>query len=348
MSDLGNDVAQQIVFCAVAGPAAGLVVARTTEQYPKSSVQVLATRPMVIPGATTTRVSGAMNWSLHLENADVVVVLGTAVDDRDPYEDEAGHAVHVTKQILDAAQQAQVGHIIVISSALVLGAMAANPVPLTEAAVVHPESSFRPAVELAEVERLVTEVAASGALCTVLRAAPVVSEGSPGWLANELHRSLAYPIEGFDPGLQYLHARDLGDAISTVIRHPTPGVLHVAPDGALSGGQRRALETRPRLHVPDAVGQRAARIRSTFRGTKGPEGIRPYLLHSWAISNDRLRALGWEPSHGNEEAYVAAFRAAPWSMLGSGKRQELLLGGAGVVSVGAALAAATVLRRRRK
>src|SRR5699024_10188869 len=112
-------------------------------------------------------------------------------------------------------------------------------VPMTEQAVVHPASTFRPAVEMAEIERLVAS-ADDGA--TVLRAAPVVADGAPGWLAVELHRSLAYPVEDRDPGLQYLHADDLGAAVATALDQRPVGVVHVAPDGALSGPERRALE----------------------------------------------------------------------------------------------------------
>lgn len=336
---------QRIVFTGASGPAVQSVVSRVAGSN-DVVVVVLDGRGDSIPGAHVHGVDlvGA-DLAPFVRDADAVVHLGCPVDDRDPDEVEGGRLVAEARAVLDAALGADVPVVAVVSSALVLGALSSNPVPMTEQAVVHPEAGFRPAVELAEIERIVAE---SSDRVTVLRAAPVVADEAPGWLASELHRSLAYPVEDKDPGLQYLHAADLGDAITTVLASAPGGVVHVAPDGALSGAERRALETRPRLRVSERVAHVASSIRATARGSGTPEGVRPYLSEEWLLANDRLRGLGWEPGHTNEEAYVAAFRAAPWSMIPSGRRQELLLGGVGAIVAGVAVGAAVLLRRRHR
>lgn len=337
-----------IVFTGAAGPAVPAVVGRAVGAGDEPwDVRVLAPRATAVAGARVETVDLVSDdVDVLLEGADVVVHLGGVVDDRDPYGTEPGRVVADARSVLAAAARCGVSNVVVVSSALVLGAAPSNPVPLTEAAVVHPESAFRPAVETAEIERIVAEHRGDDVTITVLRAAPVVADGAPGWLASEMHRSLAYPVADRDPGLQYLHAADLGSAIGVVVDAPPGGVVHVAPDGALSGPERRALETRPRLRVTDRVAGFAASVRSTARGSGAPEGIRPYLAHEWSLANDRLRGLGWEPSYSNEQAYVAAFEAAPWSMIPSGRRQELLLGGVGALAAGVAAGVVWAVRRR--
>lgn len=337
---------QRYVLTGASGPAVEAVIGAVTARSDDVELTLLTTRPDPVAGARVRPVDlVGTDLSDHFRGADAIVHLGCPVDDQDPDDLADGRLVDEARAVLDAAQREGVPHVVVVSSALVLGALASNPVPMTEKAVVHPESGFRPAVEMAEIERLVAE---SDQTITVLRAAPVVADGAPGWLAAELHRSLAYPVEDRDPGLQYLHAADLGAAVVTVLDAKPTGVTHVAPDGALTGSERRALETRPRLRVSDRVAHVATSVRSTARGSGTPEGIRPYLSEEWSLANDRLREFGWEPAYSNEDAYVAAFRAAPWSMIPSGRRQELLLGGLGALVAGAAVGVGILLRRRHR
>ena len=348
-----------VVLTGAAGSVAAMIVERLAAHLPEIRITVLAPRP--IPELDRAAGSAVTVEVLDLAGADLaerfsavgaeaVVHLGVPVDGLDPFKLAPGRAAVEARAVLAAVRAVGVPQVVVVSSTLVLGALPANPVPMTEEAVVHPEPSFRPAVELAEIEREVAEHRDSVSTCatTTLRAAPVVADGEPGWLATEIHRSLAYPVEGHDPDLQYVHADDLTDAIRTMLAVPVEGVVHVAPDGWLSGAERRALETRPRLRVPDPVARGAAALRGAIRGTSGPEGVRPYVTHPWVVANDRLRQAGWDPTHTNAEAYVAAFRAAPWSMVSSSRRQELALGGAAAVVLGAGAAVIGLTARRRQ
>jgi UDP-glucose 4-epimerase len=349
---------ETVVLTGAAGPTAEAVVARLATRRPDARLHVLAPRPLAGPGgAGSARVTAQV---LDLPRADLraelrslgptaVVHLGMPVDGVDPYQLAPGRAVDEAHAVLAAAAAVGVPSLTVVSSALVCGALAAHPVPLTEDAVVHPDAAYRPAVELAEIERVVgtwrddqQDVAV-----TVLRCAPVVADGAPGWLATELHRALAYPVEGHDPPMQYLHADDLADAIDVVLGRPAGGVVHVAPDGWLAGPERRELETRPRVSVPAPAARVASAVRGAWRGSGGPEGIRAYVTHHWVVANDRLRASGWAPSHANDEAYVAAFRAAPWSMVGSARRQELAIGAVLAALAGGVGAVAALAARRR-
>jgi hypothetical protein len=77
-----------------------------------------------------------------------------------------------------------------------------------------------------------------------------------------------------------------------------------------------------------------------------PPGFVPFVTEPWVVANDRLRQLGWEPSMGNDEAFVAGHGAAPWAQISPQRRQELALGVAGTVLVVGGVAATAAVRRR--
>ncbi len=92
-----------------------------------------------------------------LEGIDVIVHLAGVVD---PIPDEALMArvnVGGTRQVLEAAAAVGAKRIVRVSSATVYGAWANNPTPLSEDVALRPNPKFSPAVQGAEVERLLAE-----------------------------------------------------------------------------------------------------------------------------------------------------------------------------------------------
>jgi nucleoside-diphosphate-sugar epimerase len=151
-----------------------------------------------------------------------------------------------------------------------------------------------------------------------------------------------------NPPLQFLHLDDLARAVEILVRERAEGVFNVAPDGWVRAEEVRSLSGRaPRLPIPGVVAAEIVR----FSWNKGivptPPGIMQYATEPWVVSNDRLRALGWEPSWSNVEAYVDSFDPRPWAMLNAKRRQQIALGGAGVGLAGVAAAARLIARRWR-
>ena len=129
--------------------------------------------------SSTASTSPAPSSKPLLEGIDVVVHLAGVVD---PIPDEALMArvnVEGTRHVLDAAAAVGARRIVRISSATVYGAWPNNPVPLTEDAPLRPNPHFSPAVQGAEVERLLAEWRAEhpDVTVTTLRSAPVVGPG---------------------------------------------------------------------------------------------------------------------------------------------------------------------------
>lgn len=252
-----------------------------------------------------------------------------------------------TRQVLDAAADAGVGHLVIVTSALVYGAWPSNPVPLTEDAPLRPNPGFEPAVALGEVERLAAAWRDDhpGVTVAVLRPAPPVAEDDAGWLAPMLAAVRGVPVGEDDPPGQYVHLDDLAAAVAVAVEGRLDGACNVAPDGWVPGEELRALQGGPRLRLPGRIAERIASWRWRAGMSPTPPGLLPWTCHPWVVAADRLRAHGWAPSFTNEEAFVAGHRPSPWATVSPQRRQELALG-ASVVVAGGAIAGAVLGVRR--
>jgi nucleoside-diphosphate-sugar epimerase len=241
-----------------------------------------------------------------------------------------------------------VSTVVVLSSALVYGARTDNPIPLTEHAPIRPNPLIDAAVKRAELERLCgTWSRSRGATCAMVRPCIVVGPENEKWLARSPWATAGLQLSGAVAPVQFVHLDDLTTALVNVCRARVDGPINVAPDGWLSVDEVRALKgptARVRMYKPFAYV--LAQIGKYF-------GVAPTdpdaLLASsgpWVVANDRLRALGWEPTFSNEEAYVDADSGGIWARLTPRHRQQIALGGAGALVLGLVAGAAIVLRRR--
>jgi nucleoside-diphosphate-sugar epimerase len=257
----------------------------------------------------------------------------------------------MTRRVLEAAASVGATHAVVLSSAIVYGAWANNPVPLTEDAPLRPNPGVLVASEKAEAERASAEWrdAHAGATVAILRPTVTVAAEGNGWLARALSRSSALPATDDDPPAQFLEVADLAAAVDLARRARLDGPRNVAPDGWVNGETMRALAGgAPRVRLPERVALRLAGLRWRWGLTATPPEMLPYTVHPWVVANDRLKADGWAPTSSNEEAYVGTHQAGPWATLSPRRRQEVALGAAGAaIALGAATIVAVVRRRRR-
>jgi len=254
------------------------------------------------------------------------------------------------RALLEAASSADVGRVVLVSSATVYGAWPDNPLPLSEDAPLRPNVGFRFAAARAEAERLVAEWhdAHPGSTAAVLRAAVTVDGSGLSALDRALSGTAGLrPAEASRP-VQFLAAEDLASAVALALTAPLDGPYNVAPDGWVPDETLRALAGGPaRVAVPERV---ARLLRLAVPGGAAARrfpGIEPYQRHPWVVANDRLRAAGWAPAQSNEEAFVEGAGGVA-KELSPKRRQELALAGTGTVLAGAAAAAVVLVRRRRR
>ncbi len=280
-----------------------------------------------------------------LEGVDVLVHLAGVVD---PILDEGLMArvnVDGTRRVLDAAAAVGVQKVVRVSPSSVYGAWPNNAVPLTEDAPLRPNPGFSPAVQAAEVERLLAEWANQypGITVTTLRAAPVLGPGAERLPSRLLLGRPPLRVRGATPPMQALHVDDLVSALLLAVSKDLPGVLNAASDGWLSQDDLRSLL--PRTMVPALPAELLERVlRRLWSSGVGdvPPTVVPYLLHPWVIANDRLEAAGWRPRHTNAEAILEGLDSLPPR---PSPVRYAALAGAAVVFGG--LAGALLRRRRR-
>jgi nucleoside-diphosphate-sugar epimerase len=352
-------MSQTVVIAGAAGPLGRRVAALAAADDEVTRVVAVGRGVLraEMPPSIEARSVGLADPELKacLAEADVLVHLGSG-DGLGPDGLPAGASTAAdladTRALLDAAAAADVAQVVTLSSAMVYGAWANNPVPLTEDAPLRPDPSLPYASAKAESERLVLEwrAARSGPrpVVAVLRPAVSVSGDSTEWLSASPWSAAALRASGTDRPSQFLHLDDLASAIDHARRQGLDGSFNVAPDGWLPADTLRDLAGPVgRLHLPAGVSGRLAALRADMGPAGPPEGW-SYSRHSWVVANDRLRATGWRPRHRSEEAYVEADPGGPLASMSPRRRQELsLLAAGGVVLAGLGGAAWALLRHRR-
>ncbi|MCU0260662.1 MAG: NAD-dependent epimerase/dehydratase family protein, partial [Ilumatobacteraceae bacterium] len=284
---------------------------------------------------------------------DTIVDVG--VGDHDTRARRRESVVEGAAELIDDALAAQAEHVVVVSSAMVYGAAASNPTPLTEDAVLRPDPAFVYARQLAAAEELVDDwrLASRGRRAAVLR--PVVALAGDGTssLARALAAGFGQRFGEDDPDAQFVHLDDVASAVVLAVERRLDGVYNVAPDGAIPGERVRALTgDQWRIPLPDRVAEAIGALRWRFQRGPIPPGLRPYTREPWVVANDKLRAEGWVPTVTNEQAYVEGTEARWWTMVTPKRRQELALAGTVIgIAAGALTALALLtrwLRRRRR
>ncbi|HEV7888590.1 MAG TPA: NAD-dependent epimerase/dehydratase family protein [Acidimicrobiales bacterium] len=252
------------------------------------------------------------------------------------------------RSLLEAAGGAGVGHVVLVSSAVVYGAWPDNPVPLSEDAPLRPNPGFQFAAERAEAERLALDWrdAHPGSTVAVLRPTVVLRGGGAAASAFDMALSGTAglrPREASRP-MQFLAGSDLASAAQVALDKALDGPFNVAPDGWVPDETARALAGGPaRFPVPE----RLARVLRAVGGSRTWPGLDPYTRQPWVVANDRLKAAGWTPSQSNEEAFVD-LAGSRWPELSPKRRQEVALAGSAGVLAGVVALVVWLVRRSRR
>lgn len=270
------------------------------------------------------------------DTADVVIDMASS--DHDWLAVHRASATQFATTTLGIADDLLADQVVFVSSAMVYGANANNPFPLTEEAILRPDNEFVFARQLASAEELVEQWrrSRSGRRTCVLRPAIALAGDGNSRLAGALVSGLGKRFAEDDPPSQFVHLDDLASAIVLAVRERLDGVYNVAPDGWIAGERVRALSGEgPRLPLPERAGEVLGSLRWRFQRGPIPPGLRSYTHDAWVVSNGRLVDQGWAPTVTNEQAYVEGTEARWWTMISPKRRQELALGtGVLVVLVG--------------
>ncbi len=311
------------------------------------------TQPSVVPAKAETHKTDILSDDLAslFAGANSIVHLAAVSGSLN----DAEWAQTISRKVFRAAAQARVAHVVILSSGLVYGASADNPVPILETQEPKPHHLLEYAVAKYQLEQdarawlegdgAMGQTGQSGdpnRMLSILRPTTALSESGASWVAKALRSATSVRPEQVDPPVQFLHHDDLASAVSFVTKGQLDGVFNVAPDGWIGAETFRELAGEPGVRLPATVAKRVVATARRYGVGSIPAGIEPYVQFPWVIANDKLRDAGWIPAFSNEEAFVLGTPAPPWSMSAK-RRQEVALGAAsaglaGVTAAGLALA----------
>jgi nucleoside-diphosphate-sugar epimerase len=269
------------------------------------------------------------------------VVHAASDEGRVSHHEAAGALLSV---VLDAATDVGVAHVVMISSAMVYGAWADNPVPLAEDSPVRPNGELAFVAAKVEMEQLTTTWASTGRRAAILRPTTTLSESGSSWIGRTLRIATTIRTDRVDPPVQFLHYADLSSAVVTVVTKQASGIFNVAPDGFIGSETFQQLLGGPQLRMPGDLSDVLLRSGRRLGIRPTPEGIEPYVRTPWIVANDKLRSLGWQAGATNEEAFVLGTPPPPWE-IPPRYRQEVGLGLVALTGLGLLGAFAATIRR---
>jgi UDP-glucose 4-epimerase len=244
---------------------------------------------------------------------DAVVHLAFVLN---PIHDEAlTYSVDVegTHNVLEACSAADVGQVLVTSSATAYGAFPDNPVPLTEEDPVRGVAEFEYARDKTESDRLcqLWALRHPDRVMTIVRPCIVFGPSVDNYLLRLWTRQPFQADFGLpDPGIQFVHEDDVVEALELLLRGRHGGAFNVAGDGVMGVAECAALIGLPRRRVPVRAMRRLASLMWRLRLSEAPPGSLAFAMYPWIVSNEKLkRVTGWAPRHSSRETFEITMRA---------------------------------------
>jgi nucleoside-diphosphate-sugar epimerase len=239
-----------------------------------------------------------------LSGVDTVVHLATDRRPDAPAVERRTINVRGTDTVLAAAAASGVTRVVLLTSAMVYGATASNPVPLPDDAPLRAEPDLSLVGDWVEMERLaaVTARAHPSVDVVVVRPASVVGAESDALLSRLFEAPRLLAIKDADAHWQFCHVDDLVDALVWTALRRVDGCVGVASGGWLSQEEVERISGLRSLVVPAAMAFGAAERLHRVGVLPAPANELHYLAHPWVVGSDRLRAAGWVPAWDNESA----------------------------------------------
>lgn len=212
-----------------------------------------------------------------------------------------------TANLLRAAGQAGVRHILFLSSATVYGAWPDNPVPMTEEHPPRPNPDYPYAVHKQRAETLIRQFGQEHpeVTWTILRPPGIVGPHLTGPLARLWRRSRSIIIDGGRSPGQFIHEEDLVDLIIAALRARAGGVFNATPDDWVPWRDLWPAAGKPTLNIPWTVGYPLFGL-LWYLGALGcathPGQVR-MARYPFVATNARARqTLNWAPRYTTVEA----------------------------------------------
>lgn len=289
-----------------------------------------------------------------LSGVDTLVHLAVDTDLAAEPRARAARNVRAAQTVLTAAAAAGVHHVVLLTNAMVYGALPDNPVPLPADSELRAIPDGTLVGDLLEIERLGARApkAHPGLTVTVVRPAAVVGPGVDTYLTRHFEAPRLLVVRGTKPIWQFCHVDDLLSALEYAALGKVTGIVPVASEGWLSQEEVEELSGMRRMELPEGLAVGAAERLHRLHLTPAPASDLQYVMHPWAVSTEKLKEAGWEASYSNAEAFAALLANIDGHHTALARRLGKKDAAAGLGAAGATVAlvgtAALVRRARRK
>ena len=304
----------RVVIIGGAGFVGTALCHRLLREYPSVEPIVCdVQRPAIghVKWAQCDLVSGDVESVLREIQPEVVIHLAAQVDPPTQRQTPLTKELHIggTQKLVDAVSRLSVKHFILCSSAVVYGARAENPVPLTEDSPRRPNEGFPYGEDKAAQEELVYSVL-SKEMVTCLRPTVIYAPHAKNHLTEILRYSpgILPAIDGRRPPLQFVHVQDVAQAFCKALELKTNGIFNIGPVDHMTYSEVAHQAGLRVLNMPfsalkPVVNRLAEVLPARFRA---PDYVIEHLSYPFVISSAKaMRELGYAPQFTTSQALEA-------------------------------------------
>ncbi|MBO4269869.1 NAD-dependent epimerase/dehydratase family protein [Microbispora triticiradicis] len=289
-----------------------------------------------------------------ISDVDVLVHLGADESLDTDAAERRRYNIRAAQTVLTACAAARVRRVVLVTSAMVYGAAADNPVPLPEDAPVAAEPDTGLVGDHLEIEALVRRSlrAHPGLEVTVLRPAALVGPGVDTVITRHFEAPRLLVVKGCLPRWQFCHVDDLVSALEAAALGRVSGVVAVGSEGWLEMDQVEEISGLKRFELPAGVTFGTAQRLHRLGITPTAATDLHYVVYPWVVDGVALREAGWKPAWSNEAALrelleLVEGRHAVVGRRLSGKEATITAAGATVAVIGTAAIVRAARRKRR-
>ena len=287
-----------------------------------------------------------------LTGVDVLVHTDVDLGDSD-HRARRAFNVRAAQTVLTAAAAGRVASVILVTSAMVYGARADNPVPLAESAPLGADTDGSVAGDLLEIEHLAERSPRThpGLKVTVVRPAALVGDGVDTLVVRHFEAARLLTVKGCAQRWQFCHIDDLVSALELAVAGDVTGNFAVGCDGWLELAEVEEISGLRRIELPAAVTLGTAQRLHRIGIAPAPINDLRYLVYPWVVDCQTLREAGWRPAYDNAAVLQALMEARAVHRASARriprKEAAITAAGATVAVVGTAAIVREIRRRRR-
>ena len=287
-----------------------------------------------------------------LTGVDVLVHTDVDLGDSD-HRARRAFNVRAAQTVLTAAAAGRVASVILVTSAMVYGARADNPVPLAESAPLGADTDGSVAGDLLEIEHLAERSPRThpGLTVTVVRPAALVGDGVDTLVVRHFEAARLLTVKGCAQRWQFCHIDDLVSALELAVAGDVTGNFAVGCDGWLELAEVEEISGLRRIELPAAVTLGTAQRLHRIGIAPAPINDLRYLVYPWVVDCRTLREAGWRPAYDNAAVLRALMEARAVHRASARriprKEATITAAGATVAVIGTAAIVREIRRRRR-